>query len=82
MAQDGEHAHLLVVVALAAAGNPAVNGGFTPNQGGWDCEMEQPIDLDIVRAALVGDDHDVRIDAEGGRIDCLHCWSGVHGPLS
>jgi hypothetical protein len=81
MAQQPDHGHLLVVVeALADSGNRAVRGGFTPNQGGWDCEMARPIDFSVVRKVLASDAHDVRMDEEQGRLDCLHCWSGIYGP--
>jgi hypothetical protein len=79
---EPEWAHLVPFVdALVAAGNPTRYGGFKPNQGGTDCEMRKRIDFSVVRALAAADPHADRIGMSDGRIDCLHCWAGIHGPL-
>lgn len=40
---------LPVVDYLAANGNSPRGGGFQPTQGGWECHMYNPLDLDSVR---------------------------------
>jgi hypothetical protein len=77
-----EWEHLVVLVeALVSAGNEVVGAGFTPNQGGWNCEMRRPLDFELIVPLANADAHDVRVDQENDRVDCLHCWAGIHGPL-
>lgn len=76
-----EWAHLQVIVdALVERGNVAVDGGSVTNQGGFDCRMQEPLDFDLVATLSAQDGHDLRVDRDGDRVDCLHCWAGIVGP--
>jgi len=53
--------HLMkLVYALVASGNSVAGRGFTPNQGGWDCEMTAGLDLELLAPLIARDGHDIR----------------------
>jgi hypothetical protein len=76
--QEWRHLHALVD-ELVSTGNRLVRG-FQPNQGGCDCVMEQPLDLDRLRPLIAADEHADKIKLGKDRVDCLHCWAGILGP--
>lgn len=80
---SGDHKwdHLLPLVeALVSEGNEPIGEGFRPNQGGWDCEMRNPLDFDALRTLIDDDPHEIVVDWSGDRLDCRHCWAGIYGP--
>jgi hypothetical protein len=67
------------VEALRAGGNETARDGFQPNQGGWDCEMQQRLDLSVLRPMIAADDHADKIAIEHDRLFCAHCWATITG---
>jgi hypothetical protein len=59
-----------------SAGNEVVGSGSAPNLGGWDCQVLRSLDFDLLAALGEADGHDVGIDPEHDRVDCIHCWAG------
>jgi hypothetical protein len=68
--------------ALQANGNRPVGDWFMPNQGGWDCEMRQPLDLELLRPLVILDPHRSQIVVREDDLTCLHCWVSIRGPGS
>lgn len=59
---EQEWQHLTALVdALVSDGNEVTDGGFQPNQGGWDCWMAQPLNFDLLRPLVEGDGHEIRL---------------------
>ena len=81
MSRTPDWAHLMPLVdALVAGGNTAKDGGFRPNQGGVDCWMEEPLDLDLLAPLIGGDDQVSKITTSPDEVFCRHCWASIHGP--
>jgi len=73
-----EWVHLLPLIdALRAAGTEILTDGFRASQGGWECEVRGPINIQIVRPLIEVDEHRDQIQGSDAGIDCLHCWSGI-----
>ncbi|MFL6163726.1 MAG: hypothetical protein ACJ74U_16090 [Jatrophihabitantaceae bacterium] len=71
-------AHLLPLVdALRAAGTEIITDAFRADQGGWECEVRGPINLQVVRPLIKADEHREKIHGTDAGVDCLHCWSTI-----
>lgn len=69
-----------LVTALIDDGNRVVDGGFRPNQGGWDCWMRDPLNFDVLRPLIETDGRDIRMVRDEDAVHCLHCWASIRGP--
>jgi hypothetical protein len=77
--RPAEFAHLIAVLnALVEAGNVLVSDGFTPNQGGVDCYVRDPLDVAVINAVIADDPHRSKISVTDRALDCLRCWAGIH----
>lgn len=73
--------HLVPVLeALQASGNHPIGNWFLPNQGGWDCEMRQSLDLEFLQPLIELDPHRSQIVARNDEVTCLYCWVSIRGP--
>jgi len=50
-----------------------------PNQGGCDCQMQEPLDLYVLRPLIAADLHADKIRLGLDEVACLHCWSSIFG---
>ena len=71
---------LPIVDALRAAGNEPIYEGFHPTQGGWDCEMRLPLDLEKVKPLIAVNEQAVHLRLGPDEVLCRHCWASVLGP--
>lgn len=59
-------------------GNWVLDRGFRPTQGGWQCSLAQPLDVQIGRRAAEVD-MGLAFDEEQDELFCRHCWTVVAG---
>lgn len=55
-------------------------GGFVPTPGGYECVLERPIDVALVRALVPADDPHVHLAESSDLVWCSHCWASILGP--
>jgi hypothetical protein len=80
MDEDWRHLTRLVD-ALVANGNAVVGDGFSPTQGGYECEMAEPLDFNVLRPLVSAGDKSTHLSPESDLLWCSHCWASVFGPL-
>lgn len=74
--------HLLPLVdALVANGNAVVGNGFCPTQAGYECEMANPLDFDVLSSLVPADEPSVHLSPGSDLLWCTHCWASLFGPL-
>ena len=69
-----------VLEALQASGNHPIGQWFMPNQGGWDCEMRQILDIPLLEPLIERDPHRSEIVIADDEVTCLHCKVSIRGP--
>lgn len=80
MAEDWRHL-LPLVDGLVANGNAVVASGFSPTQGGYECEMAKPLDFTVLRSLVPADDTNIHLSPDGDLLWCSHCWASLFGSL-